>query len=259
MKKVVEFGLIIPLLIFGCTATRNTDLISSKIESDPFFKALGKFSGEENLLGETKGPISAWREVNDPTKEYYIHIYDGKADADLNVVWVVTLHVVYLTEAIVDTVIKSAPNYNGDMSFYFERDGTWKLKELSPCVVKSDSLQDVLSIDSVLVRVNGEEPIRLVDPTATIPIESWPYTFNVGDSIDVMVWSYDSSKCIVMLHAPGAVRHRFHYEDGKWIYRGFPKELGTHWAWIDVISKQSIYDRDAPDRSLVWGLPYKVE
>ncbi|MDI6840091.1 MAG: hypothetical protein QMD71_04435 [bacterium] len=251
---------LIPALV-GLTAincvkpTEPLKEVEDSLIEEPFFKAIDNTSWSGDIILGTKVPTKAWREASVKSKDYTISVIGDTANVGVTVVWDVTLNVVYDS---VDTVPKPAPCYKGNINFRFVKVEKWKLNALSPANIKADSALDVLKIDSVHVQSNTTV-ISLTNPTALMSVDTWPFTFNVGDLVTISVWGPDSSHAIVLLHT-SEDKHRFEWDGTKWVITGVPDTAGVYWCFIDAINRDVIFDKAVmADRTVAWGIPYKVE
>ena len=256
------------VILAGCKGKTNEDKVEDMLRNSPFFTSLGKFAEKSdkptNPQGKGKGtpwPINIWSEVQEPTTDLDIDISAGKATVDVDIDWDVVMKVVYTDTddtTYRDTVSKPAPQYHGNMSFYFEYDKKWELKELSLCPIASDSCGNLVSIDSVCV-IDGADTTKIADPTQRLDVENWPLSFDAGNAVTVKCFVKDSASW-AYLHARDSFScHSFDDETNCWTYTGTPQVIGNHWIWVGLIYIKTVMDKEEPDRSYLWGVPYVVE
>jgi len=278
MKKLSVAFVAILLLAAGCQKA-DKDRVDASLRDNPFFKALGavpaqqgEFTGHNGLDGDTSWPIVAARKIHDPTVDYQITVNRPNADVDFTLAWPCTLTVVYTDlpdTGARDTAIKPAPKINGTMQWRFEFQGdSWRLTELSPCLAKFDSVLNHIVIESLQVQVRraGQTvPYPTLDSIQLrLPVATYPYSFLVGDSVTLHLWEMDDRGFVwAYLHAPnGTFLDGFKYDSTSHAFYGTwtVSQPGNHWVWFEAVDlHDAILDKTTPDRSILWGLPYKVE
>jgi hypothetical protein len=282
MKHLSVAMLAALILLAGCVKP-DKDRVDQSLRNNPFFRALGAVPGQSGSYtghggsfdGDTSWPIGAARAIHDPDVNYDINVSRPFADVDFQIAWPCTLMVVYTDipdTSARDTVIKPAPKINGKMAWRFEFQGdSWKFSELSPCEAKFDSVLNHIRIDSLQVKARrAGQPLSfptLANPATRLPVDSYPYTFRAGDSVDLKLWETNDlgSSALVwaFLHSdPANFTSGFQYDTlahsfyGTWIVN----QVGNHWVWFEVVDlRGAILSKTDPDRSILWGLPYVVE
>ena len=277
MKKLIALMALLPILFVGCGKEGPADTPEGEFADDPWLESLGKTPKNrtptyQKAKGDTMWPIDVWRSVGEAKVEYELSPSGDEADFDIDIKWPDTVVVVYQNvndSTDIDTVIKPSPEFSGDLKFHYKIvDKDWKLTALTPVAVRSDSAGNYVKLDSikceVLNRNAGTFPV-LNDPSALIscyPIDDYPYTFQKGDSVKVVVYvsGTDTTKFVLLFAPIGDNPDWFNHEGDYWHGTWVTNTVGHHWVWISVCDWDIIWDPDMKAaRSVLWGIPYKVE
>ena len=279
MKKLIALMAFLPILFVGCSTEGPADTPEGAFGDDAWCQSLGKTPKNRtpsyNLSkGDANYPVDAWRRVGEATVDNDITVIGDAADIALDISWPDTVFVVYTElpeNTIRDTIIKPSPEFSGDLKFHYKVvDKRWKLVSLTPAAVKSDSAGTHVKLDSIKCEVLNRTDTypTLSNPLALIPcypIGDYPYTFQEGDSIKVMVYAGDlDTNKVPLLFAPlkDSVPDFFNYdpEMGYWYGTWVVNAVGHHWTLISVCDLDIIFDPDMKAaRSVLWGIPYRVE
>lgn len=280
MKRTIAM---VALALLAWTGCKQNDQVKvhDALNDHPFFQALGAVPAQSGDYtgggkdGDTSWPIAAARKIRTPDIDYTIEVNRPLAEVSFQIVWPCTLAVVYTDipdTAARDTVLKPAPKINGVMSWVFEHQGdSWRLQQLSPCKAKFDSVLEHVRIDSFRVKVRraGEtfDYPTMTDPAVRLPVDSYPYTFQAGDSVDLRLWETNdlgaNGTVWAYLHSdPGSFTSGFHFDTlttsfyGSWTVN----HTGRHWVWFEAVDIEgAVFSKTGPDRSILWGLPYLVQ
>jgi hypothetical protein len=279
MKQILLVALAALLLAAGCQKS-DKDRVAASLQNSAFFKALGAVPGQQGnytsggraLDSDSTWPISAARRIHDPKVEYEIAVNRPNADVDFTITWPCTLLVVYThlpNNGVYDSVFKPAPNINGTMHWRFEFEGdSWKFTELSPCEARFDSAAAHITIDSlqIMARRAGQTITypTLIDPQLRMLTNPYPYSFQTGDSVTLHLWETDDRQFVwAYLHAPyGSFDDGFKYDTTSHAFYGTwtVNQPGNHWVWFEAVDlNDAIISKTAPDRAILWGMPYRVE
>jgi len=272
-------------LMVGCAQKSDQDKVEATLQDSPFFRALGaipsaseSYTGHGLLAdGDTSLPVWAHRAVHRPVVNYTISVERPYADVSFSLTWPCTLTVVYTDlpdTSIRDTVIKPAPEIHGAISARFELTGEeWHVAELSPCAAEFDSARGLMRVDSVQVSVrrNGQTvDYPTLSGTGRLPFNSYPYTFNAGDSVSLRLWETHETGvdfAWAFLHGPpGHWCSRFQYDQttgsfyGTWVISQQAERQETRWVWFQVADLNSaVLKKNMPDRAVLWGLVYMIQ
>lgn len=283
MKKLMAWSLfiILPLLFVGCGKDEPTDQeqVENKLQENDFFKNLGT-TPKNRLPGVSKDtvfPHSMWRITKKDSVWWDKNVVGDEADVPVYIRWADTLVVVYDYLSPTDTVYKPAPYYHGNVRFYYKKDGNhWGFNGLTPCEIKSDSASGYVQIDSIEIKVTYPNPHTLPtirSATQFIGVDpSYPYIFNVNDSVQVTAYRSGTvpdcqlpfSGACMLLHVPlGDHRPDKFTRIAEGVWRGTWVPKATHsarWAWVNVYDIGAILITDQmAEKSVLWGIPYKVQ
>jgi len=285
MTRVFVLLMAAILVLTGCAKKSDSEQVEAALQDSRFFKALGAIPGASEgytghggfFDGDTSWPIWAGRVVKPPEVDYTISVARPYAEVDFTLEWPCTLYVIYTDlpdTSIRDTVIKPAPEIAGTISARFEYVGEkWLLEGVSPCAAKFDSLDDMIQIDSIEVKVRrGGQVIDYPALTGTgrLPWTEYPYAFQAGDSVDLRLWETHAEPVDLawaFLHGPpGHWCSPFQLDQangsfyGSWVINQQAEHQETRWVWFQVVDLNgSIIKKNMPDRALLWGMVYVVE
>ncbi len=279
MKKLIALMAFLPILFVGCSKEGPADTPEGTFGGDAWCQSLGKtpknrIPSYDKSKKDTTWPVDVWRSVGVATVDDDIIVTGDEADIILDISWPDTVFVAYTDlsdTSIRDTVVKPSPKFSGDLKFHYKVvDKRWKLVSLTPAAVRSDSAGNHVRLDSIKCEVLNRTSTypTITNPAALMscyPIGDYPYTFQEGDSIKVMVYAGDlDTNKVPLLFAPLKDRtpEFFNYEPemGYWYGTWVVKNIGHHWTWISICDLDIILDRDMKAaRSVLWGIPYRVE
>ncbi|MBI4723228.1 MAG: hypothetical protein HY769_09610 [Candidatus Stahlbacteria bacterium] len=266
-------------MIVGCGREGpSDDELSDDFKGNEFYTTLGATprNGIPGTAKEEGFPVYCWKIKGRDTVTFVVNKSANEANMAVHIKWFDTLVVVYDTlypydTMYIDTVYKPAPFYNGDVKFYYKvNDHKWRFDGLTPCEIKSDSAAGYVGIDSVRIEVTY--PIEKAFPIITSPTQyivagagTYPYFFDVGDSIRVTVYrsgTLPDNMVTVMLHVPlgDTIRDWFkQIAPGVWQGTWVPKNRQGRWGWVSVYDLGAIFHQNQmAERTIMWGIPYKV-
>ena len=273
-NKAMLWMMVCSAFIIGCGKDEPTDneQLDSQVKQNGWYTSIDQ-TPRNDIPGTSKGdtsiPRDMWRIMGEGEINYDIIVEKPNARIPLEFKWPDTLMVVYTDipdTSIRDTIAKPAPYFNGTLTYYYRHeDGQWVFDKITPIAVKSDSAHPYVKLDSIQVEVLGQGMLPTIkDCTTPIPIENYPYTFNVGDTVRIKVFESGTAPSNwVFLHAPVFDNvSEFDYDTvgGYWFGKWVTKAVGKHWAWVDLWDLDVIFEKDVTtERDELWGLPYIVE
>ncbi|MDD2889136.1 MAG: hypothetical protein PHE49_00665 [bacterium] len=279
MKKLFLLCLsaILILGIVGCGKKSNTgagDDLPDNYWTEIAVSAVKPPTDTTTKKGDKYLPINLWRQPGTATVTAIPSIKGSEASISGHITWPDTLVVAYWDSTVgsteyYDTVSKPTPNFTGDVTYYYKvKNNKWAFTGLTPGKIVSDSAGTYVNIDSIQIEVLGEG----VKPTITSPTQlisaedTYPYIFNVGDSIKITVYksgSLSDNSVVVFLHVPALdYTSPFAHISGtnKWEGTWVPKDAQARWAWVDVFDWGVLFNKtQTSERDMLWGIPYKVE
>ena len=278
MKKLLIVCVTAIVLVAGCQALAK-QLINSALKSNYFYKALSMidklFAGYVYVIpsggvDSPTMPVTAWRNASHAAS--IESVIDRHPFNDVHVAATAqdTLVVVYLDGADTakrDTVYKPTPVMHASVHLTFELVGdSWKFRTMTKGVVRSDSALSHIDFDSMKVAAwrSGAQvnyPL-LTQASAAMPYDT--FLFQVGDSVTMDVWLASD---LQLPWAFGRVDTNVHMgfqrdaSNPKHFY-GFwqPTAAGRHVVWCEAIGAyEAFYSTTGPDRSVMWGMPCRVQ
>ncbi|MFA5032015.1 MAG: hypothetical protein WC614_03245 [bacterium] len=270
---------ILILGIVGCGKKANTD--AGDDLPDNYWTTIAVSAAKPPTDTTTKKgdkalsmPVDLWRHSGTATVTAIPAFNGSEASIAGHITWPDTLVVAYWDSTVGsteyrDTISKPTPNFTGDVTYYYKvKNNKWVFTGLTPGKIVSDSAGTYVNIDSIQIEVIGEaaKP-TITSATQLISAEStYPYIFNIGDSIKITVYksgSLSDNSVVVFLHVP-ALDYTSPFEHiagtNKWEGTWVPKDAQSRWAWIDVFDWGVLFDKaQASERDVLWGIPYKVE
>lgn len=275
MKKIL-LVLLGTAIIFGCGKKSDEDQVDVKLRTNGFFSSLGETAintipVDYSSKADTIIPRDGWRSVQKPVINYKINISRGQANIPFSISWPDTLYMIYtnlMDTSFRDTIPKPAPFFNGNLTFYYDNaSGSWEFDGLTPAEIQSDSAGDYVRIDSVTLEIAAAAaPIKLptiTNPATKIYADDYPYIFEVNDSLVISVYGTglpDSSFAFLYAPSPDVI-YPLSYSNGRWTGAWKIKNSNPshHWAWIEMMDSRVILNHTVTsERSLLWGIPYKV-
>ncbi len=276
MRKYIIISLI---FLVGCGKIEESvnEQVEKALLNSPVFKSLRGFTVRIPLRSAKKDTNwicrTAWAETDTPEISWDINIGEDKKSADVNITieWQYYIYAVYrdlLDTTIIDTV-KKPTTLTGEITFKFELVGnTWTMTKFTPLLLKSDSLQDKIQIDSVVLKSNTNYPV--IAPSAEISLQNGetPYVFNTGDSIEIFMWEKEDTNVVKWPYAflsgnPQDYIKPYEYDttEKRWEALWVPQVSGHKWGFSMMMDLQSaIVEHDNyAIRIIALGIPYNVK
>ena len=279
MKGSAFFSLILLLSISiwmtGCKGdptspyATDEDAIKALVAGSAWFNSDDHFEGGADSSNVTSAPITpfAWgRERTQPIQRT-ITIDQVGDSAHVTIVgkMIGVLHI-WAVPADTDTVMNLQKPVEVDYSrtAIFKKTGEdsgeyrgWVLVKISGVDVVSTPTITVM-VDSVHLQGTSVDT-TLTDPSALFEVEN-ALMFTEGDSIDVTVYTNDSS-ALVYLH-PFRLGGRTKFQnngDGSYSGIWIIPSADIHRVAFDVIQWETLYDDSYDHDSSIWVYPYKVQ